>query len=98
MGSSVDVILMPSIRDANHDFVFPQVSWCFFFFFLNLLLILNFAIKIYLLFWLFQQPAFEIHPADFSHQVQKMLYELHLVWIKNCIGTTDRKIFYSTDN
>ncbi|KAI3467666.1 hypothetical protein Pfo_024329 [Paulownia fortunei] len=38
MGSTVHVILMPSIRDANHDFVFPQ-------------------------------PAFEIHPTDFSHQI-----------------------------
>lgn len=25
MGSEVRVILVPSIRDANHDFVFPQV-------------------------------------------------------------------------
>lgn len=25
MGSAVRVILVPSIRDANHDFVFPQV-------------------------------------------------------------------------
>ncbi|KAL0421519.1 UNVERIFIED_CONTAM: DNA polymerase alpha subunit B [Sesamum latifolium] len=39
MGSAVRVILMPSIRDANHDFVFPQ-------------------------------PAFDIHPADFNHQVK----------------------------
>ncbi|KAK4402682.1 DNA polymerase alpha subunit B [Sesamum angolense] len=38
MGSAVRVILMPSIRDANHDFVFPQ-------------------------------PAFDIHPADFNHQI-----------------------------
>ncbi|KAL7093886.1 hypothetical protein ACP275_11G067200 [Erythranthe tilingii] len=38
MGSSVNVILMPSFRDANHDFVFPQ-------------------------------PAFEIRPADFNHQI-----------------------------
>ncbi|GFQ07420.1 DNA polymerase alpha subunit b [Phtheirospermum japonicum] len=38
MGSAANVILMPSIRDANHDFVFPQ-------------------------------PAFEIHPTDFSNQI-----------------------------
>ncbi|KAG8365945.1 hypothetical protein BUALT_Bualt17G0024700 [Buddleja alternifolia] len=38
MGSSVRVILMPSIRDANHDPVFPQ-------------------------------PAFDIHPTDFNHQI-----------------------------
>lgn len=25
MGSDTRVILVPSIRDANHDFVFPQV-------------------------------------------------------------------------
>lgn len=25
MGSSAQVILVPSIRDAHHDFVFPQV-------------------------------------------------------------------------
>lgn len=25
MGSSMRVILLPSIRDAHHDFVFPQV-------------------------------------------------------------------------
>ncbi|KZV39969.1 DNA polymerase alpha subunit B-like [Dorcoceras hygrometricum] len=38
MGSAVHVILIPSIRDANHDFIFPQ-------------------------------PAFDIHPADFNHQI-----------------------------
>jgi hypothetical protein len=26
MGSDTRVILVPSIRDANHDFVFPQVN------------------------------------------------------------------------
>ncbi|KAL1538983.1 hypothetical protein AAHA92_27662 [Salvia divinorum] len=41
MGSTVHVILMPSIRDANHDYVFPQ-------------------------------PAFEIHPADFSNQIKSI--------------------------
>ncbi|KAH6818853.1 DNA polymerase alpha 2 [Perilla frutescens var. frutescens] len=41
MGSTVHVILMPSVRDANHDFVFPQ-------------------------------PAFEIHPADFSNQINSI--------------------------
>ncbi|KAL8552556.1 hypothetical protein ACS0TY_001301 [Phlomoides rotata] len=41
MGSAAQVILMPSIRDANHDFVFPQ-------------------------------PAFDIHPTDFSHQIHSV--------------------------
>lgn len=27
MGSAARVILVPSIRDANHDFVFPQVIY-----------------------------------------------------------------------
>ncbi|KAK2636699.1 hypothetical protein Ddye_031491 [Dipteronia dyeriana] len=41
LGSEVRVILVPSIRDANHDFVFPQ-------------------------------PAFEIHPSDFKHQITSL--------------------------
>ncbi|XP_073306796.1 uncharacterized protein [Primulina huaijiensis] len=41
MGSAVRVILIPSIRDANHDFVFPQ-------------------------------PAFNIQPTDFNHQIHSM--------------------------
>lgn len=29
MGSSTRVLLVPSIRDANHDHVFPQVTFYF---------------------------------------------------------------------
>lgn len=29
MGSEVRVVLVPSIRDANHDFIFPQVLFSF---------------------------------------------------------------------
>ncbi|KAL3835659.1 hypothetical protein ACJIZ3_010395 [Penstemon smallii] len=41
MGSVVQVILMPSTRDANHDFVFPQ-------------------------------PAFDVHPSEFNHQIRSI--------------------------
>ncbi|XP_051122291.1 uncharacterized protein LOC127245449 [Andrographis paniculata] len=41
MGPTVRVILIPSIKDANHDFVFPQ-------------------------------PAFDIHPADYNHQIHSI--------------------------
>lgn len=29
MGSHARVVLVPSVRDANHDFVFPQVMFLF---------------------------------------------------------------------
>ena len=42
MGSAARVILVPSVRDAHHDFVFPQV--CIFLSLLSYLLILLWVI------------------------------------------------------
>lgn len=64
-GSHARVILVPSIRDANHDLVFPQVMilTCIVSILFEMFMYLRCSCTIVL------QPAFDIHPSDLRHQV-----------------------------
>lgn len=79
MGSAARVILMPSVRDANHDSVFPQVIFIVewnktlacsnsqaFHCDGTFIVSVNNTISV-----LFLQPAFDIHTPDLKRQVQQ---------------------------
>ena len=76
MGSIARVILVPSIRDASHDSVFPQVvilmhqGYIYYMCdqFAYILRCYMLTVRSNIIF-LVVQPAFDVHPPDLKHQV-----------------------------
>lgn len=102
MGSDARVLLVPSIRDANHDHVFPQVlrllyAQRFFFSVLSSTVYAFIYIFMYVTFKsesFFMQPAFEIQSSNLGRQVHDQQLDLLLKGVFQCFAVRNLCNFF----